>query len=103
MITHLKKGDTVKIITGKDRGKTGKVLKVFGEKSLVSVDGVNVYKKHVKPKKQGEKGEVINLSRPLKASNAQLVCPSCSKSVRIGFRLEGEKKVRYCKKCNASI
>lgn len=103
MITHIKKGDTVKIIAGKDRGKTGKVLKVFAERDLVSVDGVNVYKKHVRPKKQGEKGEVVNLARPLRASNAQIVCPACSESSRIGFRVDGESKSRYCKKCNARI
>lgn len=100
---NIRKGDTVKILAGKNRGKTGRVLKVFTESNLVTIDGVNVYKKHVRPKKQGEKGEVVSLVRPLQASNVQIVCPACSRSARVGFRIEGETKTRYCKKCNASI
>ncbi|MDP1688863.1 MAG: 50S ribosomal protein L24 [bacterium] len=100
---NIKKGDTVKILTGKNRGKSGKVLKVFTERGLVSVEGINVYKKHVRPKKQGEKGEVVSLARPLQASNVQVICPACSRSARVGFRKSGETKVRYCKKCNADI
>ena len=98
-----KKGDTVQIIAGKDRGKSGKVLRVIPDANRVSVDGINMYKKHVRPKRQGEKGEVVNLLRPLNASNVMLVCPHCKRGTRVGYRMEGEAKKRYCKKCQASL
>ena len=103
MTINIKKGDTIKVLAGKNRGNTGKVLKVFATRSLVSVDGINVYKKHVRPKKQGEKGQVVSLARPLHISNVQIMCPACSRASRIGFKMEGNKKIRYCKKCNAGI
>lgn len=102
----IKKGDSVKILTGKDSGKTGKVLSVFtkeGHVSRVSIEGINVYKKHTRPRRQGEKGEVVALVRPLQASNVQVVCGSCSRPTRHGYRQEGDIKVRYCKKCNATM
>lgn len=98
---HIKKGDQVKIIAGKDRGKTGTVAKVFPEKERVVVDGINMYKKRVRPKRQGEKGESVLIAFPLKASNVMLVCSNCKKPSRVGARKEGEKKMRYCKKCGA--
>ncbi len=100
---YLKKGDTVKILSGKDSGKRGKVLKIDVEGNKVIIDGVNVYKKHVRPKKQGEKGEIISLPRPLNASNVQIICGSCDRSVRVGFKIDNDKKVRYCKKCEALL
>ena len=99
----IKKNDTIKIITGKDRGKSGKVLKVFPVKNKILIDGLNVYKKHVKPKKQGEKGQTVLVPRPIYVSNAMLVCSSCGNSVRAGYRLGNEKKERICKKCGAVI
>ena len=100
---NIKKGDNVKILSGKDRGKTGKVLSVDVKGGKVTVEGVNMYKKHVRPKREGEKGQVVELSRPLGISKVQVVCPHCHKSVRVGARKEGARKVRYCKKCNASL
>ena len=100
---NIKKGDSVKIIAGKDRGKTGKILNVLTKEGRVSVEGINVYKKHVRPRKQGEKGEIVSLVRPLQVSNVQIICPSCSKSVRVGFRVNGAIKTRFCKKCKANI
>lgn len=99
---NLKKGDQVKIISGKDRGKIGSVLKVFPKEDRLIIDGLNLFKKRSRPKKQGEKGEVVNVPRPLFGGKVMLVCKSCKKSTRVGFRLEGNKKVRYCKKCQAS-
>lgn len=96
-----KKGDNVKVISGAYAKKTGVISAVILESGRISVDGVNVFKKRMKPKKQGEKGQVISVSRPFQASNAMLICKSCKKAVRVGFRMEGNKKVRYCKKCNA--
>lgn len=103
----IKKGDQVKIISGKDKGKTGKTLRVFGKESKVSVEGINLYKKRVRPKQQGQKGETVLVPRPFSASKAMLVCPNCKKAVRVGFRVEGDgkmkEKIRYCKKCGARV
>lgn len=100
---RIKKGDTVKIVSGKDRGKTGKVLEVFPVREKISVDGINLYKKHVRPKKQGEKGQLVTLIRPFAVSNVMLVCGSCKKPTRIGYEIHSGKKQRVCKKCKAAI
>ncbi|MEK9154916.1 MAG: 50S ribosomal protein L24 [Patescibacteria group bacterium] len=99
----LKKDDKVKIITGKDKNKAGKVLKVFPKERRILIEGLNIYKKHARPKKQGEKGQVITVSRPINASNVMLICPSCGKSSRTGLLFEQNKKFRICKKCRAKI
>ncbi len=99
----LKKGDTVKIIAGKEKGKSGKILHVFPVRERILVEGVNFYKKHARPKKQGETGEVISISKSFAVSNAMLVCPNCKKAVRMGFRSDGDQKRRYCKKCSSLI
>jgi large subunit ribosomal protein L24 len=99
----LHKGDTVKIMIGKDRGKTGKVLESFPEDGRVIVEGLNMIKKRSRPRRQGEVGQMVNLPRPLPASRVRLVCPNCKNAVRVGYRMDGPKKVRYCKKCEANI
>lgn len=99
----IKKGDKVKVISGKDKGKEGKVIKVLSAEGRVSVEGVNLYKKHVRPKHQEEKGEIVSVARPLAFSNVMLVCPSCGKATRGGFVVEEKKKTRVCKKCGANI
>jgi len=99
---NIKKGDQIKIISGKDRGKSGTVLSVFPDNGRVTVEGLNLYKKRVRPKRQGEKGETVLVPRPMFASKIMLVCSSCKKAVRAGFRFESGQKVRYCKKCNAT-
>jgi len=99
----IRKNDTVKIITGKDSGKAGKVLSVDFKKQTVLIEGLNLYKKHVRPKKQGEKGQLISVPRPLSVSNVLTVCGSCGVASRVGHRIENEVKIRYCKKCNATI
>lgn len=100
---NIKKGNNVQIMVGKDRGKRGKVLKVDVKNGRILVQGLNMYKKHQRPKKQGEKGEIISISRYLDASNAMIVCGSCEKPARTGYRTEGEVKSRYCKKCQAIL
>lgn len=100
---NIKKGDTIKIITGKDRGKTGKVVHVDAKAGKVSVEGLNLYKKHVKPKTQNQKGEIVSIARPMDISNVAVVCGSCNAQTRIGSRMDGDKKVRYCAKCKATI
>ena len=100
---YLKKGDKVKIISGNDRGKEGKILEVFPEDGRIMVDGVNIKKKHARPRRQGQKGERIEKPAPFEASRAMIVCGACGKATRIGIRLEGGKKVRECKKCRGNI
>ena len=97
------KGDNVKIVAGKDRGKNGKVLKVLPKDGKVLVEGLNMVKKNVKPKKQGEKGQTVSVPMPLNISNVMLICPGCGKGTRVGFAIEGEKKTRICRKCKARI
>lgn len=100
---QIKKGDIVQIMAGKDAGKKGKVLAVNKVADRILVEGVNLYKKHKRPKRQGEKGEIITMPRYLSAANTMLICNSCDKPVRVGFKMEGDIKVRYCKKCQAAI
>ncbi|MBI4101434.1 MAG: 50S ribosomal protein L24 [Candidatus Nealsonbacteria bacterium] len=100
---RIKKGDTVLIISGKDRGKKGKVLTSFPKASRILVEGINLRKKHQKPRKAGEKGQVVEMPSPIYVSSAEIVCPKCGKAVRIGARMEGGKKFRICKKCAQEI
>ena len=99
----LHKGDKIQVITGKNRGKTGKLLAALLERNLVFVEGINLYKKHKKATRQGEKGESVLVPRPFNASNVMLLCATCDKPTRVGFRLVGDKKNRFCKKCQAII
>jgi large subunit ribosomal protein L24 len=99
----LKKGDNVKILSGKDRGRTGVVLKAYPDDDRIQIDGLNVFKKRSKPRKQGEKGQVVAVSRPLAASKVMIICPNCKSPTRMGGRREGTRKVRYCKKCKATL
>lgn len=98
----IKKGDQIKIISGKDRGKTGTVLKVFTKEKRLSVEGLNLFKKRSRPKKQGAKGETVLVPRPLAASKIMLICQNCKKNTRTGYRAEGDRKIRFCKKCESS-
>jgi large subunit ribosomal protein L24 len=99
----IKKGDLVKMIAGKDRGKTGKVLRVFREEKKITVENLNTVKKHNRPKREGEKGQRVEIPRKVTVSNAMLICPKCNKSTRIGYEISGETKHRVCKKCKAEI
>lgn len=98
----IKKGDKVKIILGKDRGKEGKVEYVLGKKKRVFVGGANLYKRHVR--KQGQiEGGIIDIPKSLNISNVALICPNCNKVTRVGLVMEGMEKVRVCKKCGKEI
>lgn len=100
----IKKNDTVKIVSGNDKGKKGKVTHVFSSTGKIVVEGINIRKKHMKPKKSGEKGQIIQMTMPIDASNAMLICSSCSKTTRVGHKiLNNKKKVRVCKKCRGEI
>ena len=100
---NVKKNDTVIVLSGKDKGKKGKVLEAMPAAGKVVVEGVNVATCHVKPKKQGDQGGIINREIPMYASKVMLVCPKCDKGVRVGYKLDGDKKVRVCKKCGQEI
>lgn len=99
----LKKGDQVEIVAGKDSGKKGPVQKVFTKEAKVLVEGVNQYKRHVKSRTQGQKSEIITLTKPLPVANVQLICPKCKKVTRVGYKMLKDEKVRICKKCKAEI
>ncbi len=96
-------GDTVRMLIGKNRGKTGKVMAVMPEKRKVIVEGLNMVKKHVRPKKQGEKGQRVTVAASTGVSNVKFVCPQCKKDTRIGIRRDADGRHRVCKKCNSDI
>ncbi len=100
----IKKGDTVQVLSGNDKGKTGEVLEVIPKTEKIVVKGVNIRKKHVKPRKQGEEGGIISVEVAIHSSKASVVCPKCGKATRIGFKENKDNKtVRVCKKCNAEL
>ena len=99
----IKKGDNVKVLSGNDKGKTGEVLEVIPKTEKIIVKGINVRKKHVKPRKQGEEGGIIPVECAIHASKVNVVCPKCGKATKIGYEIEKDQKVRVCSKCNAKI
>lgn len=99
----IKKNDAIKITVGKDKNKTGKVIKVFPDKGRILIEGLNLYKKHIRPKKEGEKGQTVLVPKPIDISNAMILCQSCGKAVRVGYAVKDGVKNRICKKCGAKI
>jgi large subunit ribosomal protein L24 len=103
----IKKNDKVKMISGKDKGKEGKVLQVFPKEGKIAAEGLNIRIKHMRPRRQGEKGQKIEFPSPFFAARSMLVCPRCNRPTRVGYKLvvnEGKKaKLRICKKCKESI
>ncbi|SDZ62659.1 large subunit ribosomal protein L24 [Evansella caseinilytica] len=95
---HVKKGDTVKVISGKDKGKEGKILEAYPNKSRVLVEGVNMVHKHSKPSQANPQGGIINQEAPIHASNVMLIDPKTSEPTRVGYKVENGKKVRVAKK-----
>lgn len=103
-ILKFKKGDNVKIITGKDKGKTAKIVAVDRKSLMITVEGINLLTRFQRPKKSGQKGQKVRLPAPLKPNKVMAVCPSCGKATRIGYKTNEEgKKLRYCKKCQANF
>ncbi|MDE6293557.1 MAG: 50S ribosomal protein L24 [Clostridiales bacterium] len=100
---HVRKGDNVKVLTGKDKGKTGKVLATDPKTQMVLVEGVNIATHHIKPRSATEQGGRKKVEAPLSASNVQIICPSCGKSVRIRHQEVDGKNARICAKCGASL
>lgn len=99
----IKQGDTVKVLSGKDKNKEGKIVAVSPKEGKIIVEGVNIVKKHVKPRKMGDQGGIIEVEGAFYASKAMLVCPTCKKATRVAHKIENGKKVRVCKKCGATI
>jgi large subunit ribosomal protein L24 len=99
----IKKNDTVKIMAGKDKGKTGKVTQIFASLNKVVVEKINKRFKNLRPRKEGEKGQRIEFDAPMAASNVMLVCKKCGKTTRIGYKVSGDKKYRICKKCKETL
>ena len=100
---RIKKGDTVKVLSGNDKGKTGEVLEVIPKVNKVIVKGVNVRKKHVKARKQGDESGIISVECSIPSSKVNVVCPKCGKATKVGYSMEKDQKVRICKKCGAKI
>jgi large subunit ribosomal protein L24 len=98
----LKRDDTVQIIAGKDKGKRGKILKIIRDKDRVVVEGANIVKKAMKRKSQQDRGGIVELEAPIHISNVMIVCKKCGPT-RIGFKLDGDTKVRVCKKCGEAL
>ena len=101
---RIKRGDIVQVISGDDRGKRGKVLRVFPQEERAIVEGVNFVRRHTRPRRMGETGGIIEKEAPIHISNLMLVCPKCNQPTRVGMMLlEDGTKVRYCKKCGEII
>ena len=98
-----KKRWKVKVLSGNDKGKTGEVLEVIPKTQKVIVKGVNIRKKHVKPRKQGEEGGIIPVECSIHSSKVNVVCPKCNKATRVGYLVDGDTKVRVCKKCGNKL
>lgn len=99
---RVKKGDTVKLLTGKDKGKQGRVLIVDYKSHKVTVEGVNIAKKAIRPSQQSQKGGIIDMAMPVHISNLKIVCPKCGQAVKVSKKIVNNKSVRVCKnkKCN---
>ena len=103
MAMNVKKGDTVVVLSGKDKGKQGKVLGTVPSEDKVVVEGINMVTCHVKPRRQGETGGIVSREAAMYASKVQVVCPKCKKGTRVAHKVEGGKKTRVCKHCGAEL
>ena len=99
----IKKDDLVVVLSGKDKGKQGKVLEVMPKSGKVVVEKVNVASRHQKPRRQGEEGGIIQKETPIRTCKVALYCEKCGKGVRVGYKVDGDKKTRICRKCGAEI
>lgn len=99
----IKKNDLVLIVRGKDRKRTGKVIKALPKENKVVIEGLNLVKKHIRPRRQGEKGKIVEVPRPIYVSNVKIICPKCGDATKIGYNIVDGKKKRFCKKCKKII
>lgn len=100
---RIKKGDTVQVLSGNDKGTKGEVLEVLPKADKLIVKGINVRKKHMKPRKQGEEGGIVPVECAIPSSKVNVVCPKCGKTTKVGYSVEKDEKVRICKKCGAKL
>ena len=101
---YLKANDQVEVIAGKDKGRVGKILKVFPADSKATVERINMIKRHTKPRDASQQGQIVEREAPIHVSNLQIICPECAQTGRVGRKvLEDGTKVRFCKKCGESI
>ena len=100
---RIKKGDNVQVLSGNDKGKIGEVLEVIPKANKVVVKGVNIRKKHVKARRQGEESGIISVECSIPVSKVNVVCPKCGKATKVGYSIEKDKKVRICKKCGTKL
>ena len=103
MAMNIKKGDTVVVLSGKDKGKQGKVLGTVPASLKVVVEGTNMVTCHVKPRRQGEEGGIVKREAAIAACKVQVVCPKCNKGTRISYKITDGKKTRVCKHCGAEL
>ncbi|PIQ72774.1 50S ribosomal protein L24 [Candidatus Roizmanbacteria bacterium CG_4_10_14_0_2_um_filter_36_35] len=99
----IKKGDKVRVMAGKDKGREGKVEKVYKKSNKILIPNINIYKRHVKKSDKMPQGGIVDVPRPLDVAKIMLICPKCGKMTRIGFKVEKDKKLRVCKKCESKI
>ncbi|MFA5362011.1 MAG: 50S ribosomal protein L24 [Candidatus Omnitrophota bacterium] len=100
----IKKGDTIQVVRGKDKGKKGKILKIVEEGKRAVVEGINMVKKHKRRTQQDQQGGIVSVETPISAANLMFFCKNCSRTVRVGFKvLSDNTKVRCCKKCSETI
>ena len=99
----IKKGDNVQVLSGNDKGKTGEVLEVNPKADKIIVKDVNIRKKHVKARRQGEESGIISVECPIPTSKVNVVCSKCGKTTKVGYSVEKDQKVRVCKKCGAKL
>jgi large subunit ribosomal protein L24 len=99
----IKKGDTVIVIAGKDKGRQGKVERVYRKENKVLIPEINLYKRHIKKNEKMPQGGVVSLPRPIPTAKVMLICPLCKKPTRVGYRIEKNKKFRICKKCDSKF
>lgn len=102
-IKKVKKGDTVKVLGGRDRGKVAKILAVWPRAGRVVVEGVNMVHRHIKPRRSGERGQRVAVAAPLPVAAVQLVCPACRRATRVVLRRQQARCLRLCRKCQAAL
>lgn len=102
-MNKIKSNDNVFVLAGKDKGKQGQVRKVMPKENRAIVTGINMVKKHQRPRTMQQTGGIIEMEAPIHISNLALICPNCGRPTRVGIHIETEKKVRYCKKCKEDI
>jgi large subunit ribosomal protein L24 len=100
---HVRRGDKVRVITGKERGREGKVLRAYPEKERVTVEGANMIKRATRPSQKNPQGGIMQHEGPMHVSDVMLICPSCALPTRVGYRREGGTRVRVCKKCGKDV